>query len=101
MIDVSQQTQPCLAWAVSLVFTLHPALGLARHDSAIPRATQHQAAADQDGQHDFDFEFGVWKTHLSRLLHPLTGSTTWVTYQGQLHRPASLEWPRKSRGAGG
>jgi hypothetical protein len=35
-----------------------------------------------DGQHDFDFEFGIWKTHLSRLLHPLTGSNTWADYDG-------------------
>jgi hypothetical protein len=35
-----------------------------------------------DGQHDFDFEIGTWKTHLSRLLHPLTGSKTWVEYEG-------------------
>jgi hypothetical protein len=27
-----------------------------------------------DGQHDFDFSFGIWKTHISRRLHPLTGS---------------------------
>jgi hypothetical protein len=36
----------------------------------------------RDGQHDFDFEFGTWKTHLKRLLRPLTGSTTWVEYDG-------------------
>lgn len=36
----------------------------------------------RDGQHDFDFEIGAWKTHLKRLLHPLTGSTTWVEYEG-------------------
>jgi len=36
----------------------------------------------RDGQHDFDFEIGTWKTHLRRLLHPLTGSTTWVEYDG-------------------
>ena len=36
----------------------------------------------RDGQHDFDFEFGTWKTHVSRRLHPLTGSTTWVEYEG-------------------
>jgi hypothetical protein len=38
--------------------------------------------APRDGQHDFDFEFGTWKTRLSRRLHPLTGSSTWVEYQG-------------------
>ncbi len=41
-----------------------------------------QAAAQRDGQHDFDFEIGTWKTHLSRLVHPLSGSTTWATYEG-------------------
>jgi hypothetical protein len=34
------------------------------------------------GEHDFDFELGTWKTHISRLVHPLTGSTTWVEYDG-------------------
>jgi hypothetical protein len=41
-----------------------------------------ESAAARDGQHDFDFEIGTWKTHLSRLLHPLTGSKTWVEYEG-------------------
>jgi hypothetical protein len=36
----------------------------------------------RDGQHDFDFEIGTWKTHLARRLHPLTGSGTWVEYEG-------------------
>ena len=36
----------------------------------------------RDGQHDFDFEIGTWKTHLRRLQKPLTGSTTWVEYEG-------------------
>jgi len=36
----------------------------------------------RDGQHDFDFEIGTWKTHLRRLVRPLTGSTTWVEYDG-------------------
>jgi hypothetical protein len=39
-------------------------------------ATQH------DGQHDLDFEIGTWKTHLWRLVDPLTGSTKWVEYEG-------------------
>ena len=36
----------------------------------------------RDGQHDFDFEIGTWKTHLRRLQHPLSKSTTWVEYDG-------------------
>jgi hypothetical protein len=36
----------------------------------------------RDGQHDFDFEIGTWKTHLRRLVRPLTGSTEWVEYNG-------------------
>ncbi len=36
----------------------------------------------QGSPHDFDFEIGKWKTHLKRLTKPLTGSTTWVEYEG-------------------
>jgi hypothetical protein len=35
-----------------------------------------------DGQHDFDFEIGAWKAHLKRLVHPFSGSNTWVEYDG-------------------
>ena len=41
-----------------------------------------QALAQPDGQHDFDFEFGAWKTRLSRLDRPLTGSKRWLDYEG-------------------
>jgi ketosteroid isomerase-like protein len=40
--------------------------------------TSSEASTERDGQHDFDFEIGTWKSHTSRRLHPLTGSTTWV-----------------------
>ena len=36
----------------------------------------------RDGQRDFDFEIGTWKTHLKRRLRPLTGSNEWVEYEG-------------------
>jgi len=36
----------------------------------------------RDGQHDFDFEIGTWRTRLSRLARPLTGSATWLQYEG-------------------
>jgi len=46
-------------------------------------AIQSFAQTNQrDGQHDFDFEIGSWKTHLRRLQRPLSGSTNWVEYEG-------------------
>lgn len=35
-----------------------------------------------ESSRDFDFEIGTWKTHIKRLVHPLTGSTTWVELDG-------------------
>ena len=49
---------------------------------AVPAQQAASVAARRDGQHDFDFEIGLWKTHLKRLAHPLTGSTTWVELDG-------------------
>ena len=54
----------------------------ARSSSDEPGTKTQQTSRERDGQHDFDFEIGTWKTHLKRLLHPLSGSTTWVEYEG-------------------
>jgi hypothetical protein len=40
------------------------------------------AAQQRDGQHDFDFNIGTWKTHVSRLVYPLSGSNAWTQYDG-------------------
>ena len=40
------------------------------------------APGERDGQHDFDFEVGSWRIHLKRLAHPLSGSNTWVEFDG-------------------
>ena len=48
----------------------------------VPTPAAHPAASMRDGSRDFDFEIGTWKTHLRRLTHPLSGSTTWVEYDG-------------------
>lgn len=40
------------------------------------------APAVRDSSHDFDFEMGTWKTHSSRLLHPLSGADDWVEMDG-------------------
>ena len=67
---------------VSLAVVLQPGPGLARQNSDQAKANVQQSPAERDGQHDFDFEIGTWKTRLSRRLRPLTGSTTWVEYEG-------------------
>jgi len=36
----------------------------------------------RDGQHDFDFNIGVWKTHIKRVLDPLSGSTKSIELNG-------------------
>jgi hypothetical protein len=41
-----------------------------------------QASAQHDGQHDFDFNIGKWRSHIQSLANPLTGSTTWVKQEG-------------------
>jgi hypothetical protein len=38
--------------------------------------------AEEAGPRGFDFEIGSWNIHLKRRLHPLTGSTTWVDFDG-------------------
>lgn len=38
--------------------------------------------AATSGERDFDFEIGSWKTHISRLEHPLSGSQRWLEYDG-------------------
>ena len=63
------------------------ALGLVALLAAVPAAAQSSSTAvpareRRDGQHDFDFEIGTWTTRLSRLQHPLSGSTTWLDYEG-------------------
>ena len=67
---------------IALLLTPCPAPLLAQTDSGTAKAGQQGKTVMRDGQHDFDFEIGSWKTHVRRLVHPLTGSTTWVEYEG-------------------
>jgi hypothetical protein len=63
------------------VYFLLCTLGYLWHPLPVCPQTAPAASAtstERDGQHDFDFEIGTWKSHISRRLHPLTGSTTWV-----------------------
>jgi hypothetical protein len=66
----------------SLIIVLQPLQELAQQNSDASKTSLRHTPTEQDGQHDFDFEVGTWITHLRRLVHPLTGSTTWVEYEG-------------------
>lgn len=60
---------------IALALLASPAL-------AQPAKTAPAAPSQRDGQRDFDFEFGTWKTHVRRLAKPLSGDSTWAEYDG-------------------
>lgn len=64
------------------LYLLFFTVGFGSH--SLPVSAQAPAAAQQlrDGQDDFDFHFGTWHTHIRLLVHPLTGSNTWVESDG-------------------
>ena len=64
------------------VFVLQSHQGFAQ---SAPKTNTQQTIRERDGQKDFDFEIGTWKTHLKRLLNPLTGSTIAVFIIMRLH----------------
>src|ERR1700735_1066406 len=55
---------------------------LAQQNSDPSKTTSQQTPVLRDGQHDFDPLIGAWKYHLKRRLNPLTGSDTWVEFEG-------------------
>jgi hypothetical protein len=54
----------------------------AQSSPAAQSGSAQSAKERRDGQHDFDFEIGRWRTRLKRLARPLSGSSTWVEYSG-------------------
>ena len=71
-----------LALAGALTLVLGPAKAPAQAGPQPAPAAAPATQTEHDGAHDFDWDIGTWKTHQRRLLHPLTGSTTWVEYEG-------------------
>jgi len=61
---------------------LVPAQGLAQQTPGVPNPGPSPAVSATDGEHDFDFHIGTWRTHVKRLVHPLSGSTEWAEYDG-------------------
>lgn len=66
----------------AILCALTPLHGFAQTKPDASATTAQRTETGRDGQNDFDFEIGKWKTHLKRLVKPLTGSTNWVEYDG-------------------
>ena len=84
---MTEHTRICkyLLCATMLAFT--GAASLAQSGTLTKTSTQQPGTKissmnERDGQHNFDFEFGQWKIHNRRLLHPLSGSNEWVEFDG-------------------
>ena len=81
MSNAARLSRICLL-SCGVAIALQPRQGSAQSTSDTSTTAPRRVLEERDGQHDFDFEIGTWRTHLSRLLHPLTGSTIWVEYEG-------------------
>jgi hypothetical protein len=62
-------------------------LGIGLSAVALSSATAEEATVSatpvvHDGQHDFDFNFGVWRTHIRRLKEPFASSPEYVEMHG-------------------
>lgn len=80
-MNLTKRTDPRLL-LVALMLAWCSTHAPAQTSSSAAKVELRAPATARDGQYDFDFEIGTWKTHLSRLQHPLTGSSTWVEYEG-------------------
>lgn len=77
----------CLLGAALLLFSGAASFaqsGTLTRASAQSPAPKTSSMNERDGQHDFDFEFGHWKVHNRRLLHPLSGSNEWVEFDATI-----------------
>jgi len=73
--NVSHVKQNVLAVGLATIFCVaRPCAGLSQ--------TSSPASAVRDGQHDFDFNIGVWHTHITRILDPFASSSEAVELNG-------------------
>jgi len=49
--------------------------------TAVP-AVLNASPTLRDGQHDFDFNIGIWNTRIKRLTNPLSGPAVWTELNG-------------------
>jgi hypothetical protein len=67
---------------VNLLLVVLNCVCLALPGNAADAPAQPPQITVRDGQHDFDFNVGVWRTHIKRILDPLSGSTGSIELNG-------------------
>jgi hypothetical protein len=71
-----------LQYSFGLVLLAFAALGQNARAATGAATGAAQAQELRDGSHDFDFNFGVWHTHIQRVLDPLSGLDNSVELNG-------------------
>jgi len=66
----------------TLLFGSAAAVACMAFNPACAETPATPSPAKRDGSHDFDFNTGLWKTHLKRRVHPLNGSTQFIELNG-------------------
>jgi len=66
-------------WLATLTVSCTLLVGGAWAADATPASAE---GTQRDGQHDFDFNVGVWHTHIKRILDPLSGSAASMELNG-------------------
>jgi hypothetical protein len=74
---------PLSVAVLAVLGLVSPSRGSAQPSASPATSSAAVLPASHDGSHDFDWIFGTWKATLRRLVKPLTGSTTWVDFEGR------------------
>jgi hypothetical protein len=77
---LTEKTMKLLNWFGIGILAMGVGAGLAPIPAGAEAAQAPQAA--RDGQHDFDFNIGTWKTHIKRILDPFSGGSHFVELNG-------------------
>ncbi len=62
---------------------------------SLGQVTGAEQAQARDGSHDFDFNTGVWHTHIRRVLDPFSASSDAVELERHCGDTTGLGWARE------
>lgn len=80
--EISYSNDGGSAWKAAFIGDLTRNEQAKEQDGSAIAEPEHNDAITPE-EHQLDFDLGTWATHSRRLLHPLTGSHTWVEMDGK------------------